>query len=691
MLHQAATLNSSVSLGDAIKRLEIFTDDVLVVVRRRKGQEQYWYQYRVGDIRDLALRPDSYWADKLDAKLGDALNLREYKANRTVQVSEGSAEEGMRDNGVLLDGETVLGILEPEAMASADGDSGSAQDDASSPAGPRGRDANPPPLEREISFEAVAGGGTTDDTEAFAAYPRLHAPDGVQFDTMFHLTVGLTSDQLTPTTAPIVVPNAPKDEFNLLVQVIAAGFKAPSGTHGMLRVERNDLSANQVIFDLVADEEPNEPRRHTLEVQFSFNGNPCGRAWRDITVVPRSGRATDVPHAKEGSSPISTPGGSNAPDLTISITEADEDGHFVWLFTSPHSVNLHDDRQIETRLDNHNARSFAAQVLKGIPGKDGTAQVGMHMAGAARQIADAMPTEFWLVLGEVWAAVHAGGKVPRLLFLSAEPYVPWELASVEDAYIDPVLIDARYPMVLNAQAAVGRWLPPRPRTPRGGERPAQPPAARVGVSHMAVVTGDYLAINGIRPLPEADEEGKFLTSQYQAIPLTATWSDVESLLQNRIQRNGQAVDIQLMHFACHGQVDLANPAHNGIVLNSGNMRLDPTTARGNTIGAATQPFAFMNACEVGMAGETLGAYGGLAAAFLNEGFRGFVAPLWAVNDKLAHDIAVKFYQQTLDQQQPVAEALRTQRREYEPNAPVPSSTHLAYVFYGHPDLVLERQ
>lgn len=546
-------------------------------------------------------------------------------------------------------------------------------------------------MERGISLDSATGNGSEDDTNVFKAYPRLTAPNGVQFNTTFKLTVGLTKEQLTPTTEAIVVADAPSDEFDLLVQVIAPGFKAPAGTQRLLHVKRDNPTANAVRFDLVAtDDEPTEPRLHALEVQFSFNGNACGRAWRDITVVPANMSVTDVSDAKTGSSPLTTPGGSHAPDLTISITEADEDGRFVWLFTSPHSVNLFKDKQIETRLDNHNARSFAAKVLKGIPGKDGTDQVGMHMTGTAREIAQAMPTEFWRVLGEVWSLVHAQG-VPRLLFLSGEPYVPWELASVEKDYIDPDLLDSKYPKILNAQTRVGRWLPPRPRTPRGGVRPTQPPPARVGVRQMAVVTGDYLAIHGIRPLPEAEEEGKLLTGRYRAVHLTATWDDIKNLLQNRIERNGQQVDIELMHFACHGQVDTANPTHNGIVMNDGNMRLDPTTARGNTIGAATQPFAFMNACEVGMAGETLGSYGGLAAAFLNEGFRGFIAPLWAVNDELAHDFALKFYEKTLDEHEPVGEALRALRLDYDPHASMPSSTHLAYIFYGHPDLVLERQ
>jgi hypothetical protein len=682
MLHQTATLNSGMSMADAIKRLENYPDEAFVVVRRQEGDELYWYHYQVGEIREIADRMLGS-STSLETSLKTILDLHEHTSSNTVDVNHVAFEAIPMQDGVMLDGETVIGVLTSEAMAGAVG-GGPATDI------PRGLPRAPGGTPQTIPGPS-AGTGVVPGTSPFKAYPKLQAPDGITVESAFELGVALTPEQLTGAIGAIVVEHAPDQAFDLLVQVIAPGFRTPAGTQRILHVNRSDLAANRVSFELIAnDEAQQQPRRHSLEVQFSFKGEACGRAWRDITVLPAGMPVDNIPVASSGSSPISPPGGNHAPDLTISITEGDEDGRFVWLFTSPHAVDTHTDVQIETRLNNDNARSFAVKVLKGIPDLDGSDMVGMHMKGTGREIAQVMPVEFWNVLGEVWSLVHAAGKVPRLLFLSAEPYVPWELASVEASYIDPQLLDANYTTLLNAQTRVGRWLPPRPHTPRGGDRPSQPPAVRVGVNQMAVVTGDYLALNGIRPLPEAEAEGTELTRLYQAARLTATWEDVEILLENRVVHNGQQVDVELMHFACHGQVDLSNPMHNGIVLNGRNMRLDPTTARGNSIGAATQPFAFMNACEVGMAGETLGAYGGLAAAFLNEGFRGFVAPLWAINDKIAHKIALKFYEETLVKHQPVSEALRSVRLDYDPDQPQPSATALAYIFYGHPDLVLER-
>ena len=61
-------------------------------------------------------------------------------------------------------------------------------------------------------------------------------------------------------------------------------------------------------------------------------------------------------------------------------------------------------------------------------------------------------------------------RPPRVLLLSQEPYVPWELAAVEPA-LDPHA-PAGAPVFLAAQADVGRWV-------FGQRRPALPPPVEV--------------------------------------------------------------------------------------------------------------------------------------------------------------------------------------------------------------------
>ena len=52
------------------------------------------------------------------------------------------------------------------------------------------------------------------------------------------------------------------------------------------------------------------------------------------------------------------------------------------------------------------------------------------------------------------------------------------------------------------------------------------------------------------------------------------------------------------------------------------------------------PFVFLNACQVGSAGEMLGSYNGIAEAFLQAGATAVVAPLWNVDDTIAQKIAL---------------------------------------------------
>lgn len=206
------------------------------------------------------------------------------------------------------------------------------------------------------------------------------------------------------------------------------------------------------------------------------------------------------------------------------------------------------------------------------------------------------------------------------------------------------------------------------------------------VRKVALVIGDYLALNGVRPLPKALEEGNTLAGLYQAIQLTATLEDIDPLFDGTLQQDGKRVVPDLVHFACHGQVD-QNPRFNGIVLNEGNVRLDALYVAGNRM---QRPFVFVNACQVGQATQLLDDAGGLATSFLSTGASGFVAPLWNVDDQVAQDTALDFYKAALDNGMTVAEILRRRRAMFDPDAASPQPTHLAYVYYGHPNLVLTR-
>ena len=105
----------------------------------------------------------------------------------------------------------------------------------------------------------------------------------------------------------------------------------------------------------------------------------------------------------------------------------------------------------------------------------------------------------------------------------------------------------------------------------------------------------------------------------------------------------------------------------------------------------------------------LGSYGGIAQAFLQVGASAVVAPLWSIDDAIAQQIALEFYEQALaaDRRRPPrrtdggADDRRATNRPPSRRRPAPqgtgrprpergrqSSTYLAYQFYGHPSLRL---
>jgi hypothetical protein len=127
--------------------------------------------------------------------------------------------------------------------------------------------------------------------------------------------------------------------------------------------------------------------------------------------------------------------------------------------------------------------------------------------------------------------------------------------------------------------------------------------------------------------------------------------------------------------------------------------LDSNTAlrsnlfRAAKYGGAQQPLLFLNACMLGIGGELLGDMGGFPGSSLRGGFGGVLGALWSVGDDTAQEIALEFWQRALPpapaRGEPVGAILRDLRAKYATD-PSGDPTWLAYVYYGHPRLTLER-
>ena len=96
----------------------------------------------------------------------------------------------------------------------------------------------------------------------------------------------------------------------------------------------------------------------------------------------------------------------------------------------------------------------------------------------------------------------------------------------------------------------------------------------------------------------------------------------------------------------------------------------------------------------GIGDELLGDMGGFPGNCLKGGFGGVLGALWEVDDKVAHDLALEFWQRALPlggaKAEPVGGILRDLRAKYVPDpGTAPVTTYLSYVFYGHPRLTLQ--
>jgi hypothetical protein len=313
--------------------------------------------------------------------------------------------------------------------------------------------------------------------------------------------------------------------------------------------------------------------------------------------------------------------------------------------------------------------TFARNLMNGMNVRESFAGIYQFLLGDARTIAENIPSEFFTLLRAV--ASEVAGRPPTVLLLTEDSQVPWELAAVEPA------LDEGAPPFLAAQATVGRWVYSQEGTPLG--RPTLPPPTDpVAVTSMVVVSGDYSQRQGWRQLEEAAREASELGTKHHATEVPANTLDVLNAL-------GAAPGADLFHFACHGVFD-PNSTDNGLILVDG-QSLAPEQIRGMDF--ARHPFVFLNACQVGQGTKMLGDYAGMAAAFLYAGASGVIAPLWSIKDEVAHDLAIRFYDSVFAGEAP-AEVLRKERARFKKDVAPQSGTYLAYQYFGHPAMRLEK-
>lgn len=628
------------------------------------------------------------------ASAGGAEPAERRRRDREAAAAEPAAPAGDREPE-SCDGAAEVFTRRYGAPAAAAGGDAAAHSGATtnggsqsaSPSAAAGAPAAPDTSAAAAAPEGVGGAAAAGDAAPtpgrFAAHPHLESPREVVTGEDFELVVGLSTRAPAAGAAPLsVATEADDDSFSLDLQLVAGRCTVLGDHRRVLSGRRSQLTEARATFRLRAPEQVTGTMEAVVvRVQISQAGLLLGSAERHIAV--RSPAAAPLAEderrrmvAREMPMDVYSGLGIPAPDLTVTVAKSGDpaDRHFDVTFESPHPL-ARDQEPLKIDLG-QDAPTFAKQVMEQIKATTGTPLLDNTLRGIGKNIAGRLTDPFWTLLRALQNEVAGEGRVLTVLWLSAESHVPWELA----LFPAPLLRPDQAPF-LGAQVAFARWI-------LGTPQPRIPPEHRVEVEGMAVVVGfDYGETRWWRELAQAKEEGKALEEAYQAHLLTATMQEVDDLLELRHPRG-----VGVIHFACHGKADPTTPSLSAIVLAPDGRPLLPMAVLGyeGLAEADQRPFVFLNACSVGTAGETLGEVAGFPGAFLRIGCRGFVAPLWEVNDEVAHRLALRLYEDAFGDV-PVAESLRRWRGEVEVHDNDLEATPLAYVFYGHPELLLSRR
>lgn len=244
-----------------------------------------------------------------------------------------------------------------------------------------------------------------------------------------------------------------------------------------------------------------------------------------------------------------------------------------------------------------------------------------------------------------------------LLILSDEPWIPWEMVLPhEDDLPDEDFLCAQFRMT--------RWL-----NGRGLPEDFSLHQARVVVPKSN--------------LPSVKAEQDFFSQELPKlrpdISYGGAWLDMASQVTDALR----AGDVQLFHFACHGDFDYTRPDESALKLQNDSLRPSQIVGPMRTGVATSRPLVFLNACHTAEIAPSLTRLGGWAARFVRAGASAFVGSLWEVNDELAAKFAIRFYTDLLAGQT-LGDAFHAARAHIRAEDPA-NPTWLAYTLYADPN------
>ncbi len=396
----------------------------------------------------------------------------------------------------------------------------------------------------------------------------------------------------------------------------------------------------------------------TITAFFSFRGKGCGSVARQIEIAER------LPAAPAPQPPrrvLVARTDVKPADLSVVITAAspEEQQTFTCTVSTPLLRDYRRPQSASWTLPRA-TDAFVRDYMDQFTDADATVrQRTNRLVAAGKELFQASPKIFQDVF---WKLVKQGRPLKTISIVSQEPYVPWELMvpNAGATTLDP----------LGVTYAVGRWV----------ALDNVSPPQQVRLKDSIAVAPVYRTNPN---LPHAAEEAVFVNGLFPGRSLDpATWTTLDAAFA--------AGGASILHFACHGGADgksilLAEEQgaqHDG---NLTPLDLDGWQDAAKAFSTKT-PLVFLNACEVGRLAPSLLGAGGFAAAFAKLGASCVVAPIWSVDDSLAHEVAEAFYQAVeASPGASLASLLGPIRKQAYDGTK--ADTFAAYCFFGDPDAV----
>lgn len=528
------------------------------------------------------------------------------------------------------------------------------------------------------------------DPLAIAAKPepvicnvQAEMPRTVQVQQSAQVTVTLSADDIAAAEAALSARSPVKlDQRPVTIEVVPrVGFKLKS----------NATDDSRVI--LPEPPPPGEPCIMDVEVIATHEGP--GEIWaivrqgpvRCVTLVLKP-QITGSP-AATGEAPLESRGvieaGEDVADVaTLEITQQRNGSETRFLYSLYVPSEVYD--RFESPAISGDIEGWVNALYKGIEtawlGSAGNREIfhDQLKAHGAALFHELIPP----VLADLLWRLHSAGKLKSILVRSDEPFVPWEIAFLDDPN------DAEHAQAcFLGELGLCRWL--------YGAVPAT--RIRIRPGRMRYVVPCYP--DPRYRLSAAEELETPMLDKMGATPVVAHYRDVIAALQSG--------EFDLLHFAGHGCGD-GNAANAAVLLEGsfaqvgGEQRYVTEPLAASVVAQKAKlrgpdnnrPLVVLNACQVARIGFSLTSMGGFAPAFLGArmgqsrsvGEAGaFVSSLWSVGDEPASVFARTLYEVLqVEGGTTIATAVKAAR---EAARAAGDPTWLAYAVYAHPNCHVE--